>query len=155
MKIAYLTIDDPANVNAWSGINAHMAAALRNQQAVELFHVGPLRTAQMLISKLKAGALTLRYHKRYLWSRDPRLLRPMHDGRSAFCRHIVISYSVRGPNRSRILEPPSLSCSGRTRHSLRCLIITLGPAGFPLLRVGTVCDATPSPCVALVSPFTV
>jgi glycosyltransferase involved in cell wall biosynthesis len=76
MKIAYLTIDDPANVNAWSGINAHMAEALRKQQAVELFHIGPLRTSpRTLISKLKACLLTLRYCKRYLWSRDPGLLR--------------------------------------------------------------------------------
>ena len=75
MKIAYLTVDDPADTNAWSGINAHMAEALRKQPAVELYHVGPLRTSRILISKLKACFLTLRYRQRYLWSRDPMLLR--------------------------------------------------------------------------------
>jgi glycosyltransferase involved in cell wall biosynthesis len=75
MKIAYLTIDDPANVNAWSGINAHMAAALRQQDAVELVHVGPLRTFRTLISKFKACLLTVLSRKRYLWPRDPALLR--------------------------------------------------------------------------------
>ena len=57
MKIAYLTVDHPANTNAWSGTNAHMAEALRNQEAVELFHIGPLRTSRILISKLKASGL--------------------------------------------------------------------------------------------------
>jgi glycosyltransferase involved in cell wall biosynthesis len=75
MKIAYLTIDDPANVNAWSGINAHMADALRQQDAVELVHVGPLRTFRTLISKFKACLLTVLSRKRYLWPRDPALLR--------------------------------------------------------------------------------
>ena len=75
MKIAYLTIDDPANVNAWSGINAHMADALRQQDAVELVHIGPLRTFRTLISKLKACLLTVLSRKRYLWPRDPALLR--------------------------------------------------------------------------------
>ena len=75
MKIAYLTIDDPANVNAWSGINAHMADALRRQDAVELLHIGPLRTPRILISKFSACLSRLLFRKRYLWTRDPSLLR--------------------------------------------------------------------------------
>ncbi|HEY5813149.1 MAG TPA: glycosyltransferase family 4 protein, partial [Terrimicrobiaceae bacterium] len=75
MKIAYLTIDDPANVNAWSGINAHIADALRRQDAVELLHIGPLRTPRILISKFRACVSRLLFRKRYLWTRDPSLLR--------------------------------------------------------------------------------
>ncbi|HEY5743902.1 MAG TPA: glycosyltransferase family 4 protein [Terrimicrobiaceae bacterium] len=75
MKIAYLTVDDPADINAWSGINAYMADALRQQEAVELYHVGPLRTALTFISKVKAYLLTALLRKRYLWPRDPFLLR--------------------------------------------------------------------------------
>jgi len=75
MKIAYVTIDDPANVNAWSGANAHIADALRRQPAVELFPIGPLRTRRVFISKIKACLLTLYFRKRYLWPRDPALLR--------------------------------------------------------------------------------
>jgi glycosyltransferase involved in cell wall biosynthesis len=75
MKIAYLTVDDPANVNAWSGINAYMADALRQQDAVELLHIGPLRTFRTFISKFKACLLTVLSRKRYLWPRDPALLR--------------------------------------------------------------------------------
>ena len=75
MKIAYLTIEDPANVNAWSGINAHMAEALRRQRGVQLLHIGPLHTWRTLVSKVKARLLTLHFGKRYLWPRDPSLLR--------------------------------------------------------------------------------
>lgn len=75
MTIAYLTIEDPANVNAWSGINTHMAEALRKQPSVDLMHVGPLRTCHKLISRFKAGLLGVLSRKRYLWSRDPSLLR--------------------------------------------------------------------------------
>jgi hypothetical protein len=75
LKIAYLTIDDPANLNAWSGINARMAAALRQCDAIELVHVGPLRTSRALLSKVKARFLSFLFRQRYLWSRDPSLLR--------------------------------------------------------------------------------
>ena len=75
MKIAYLTIEDPANINAWSGINAHMADALGRQQGVQLLHIGPLHTWRTLVSKVKARLLTLHFGKRYLWPRDPSLLR--------------------------------------------------------------------------------
>ena len=63
MKIAYVTIDDPANVNAWSGANAHIADALIRQPAVELFPIGPLRTRRVFISKIKACLLTLYFRK--------------------------------------------------------------------------------------------
>jgi glycosyltransferase involved in cell wall biosynthesis len=75
MKIAYVSIDHPANINAWSGINARIATALRCQDDVELLRIGPLRTRSVLVSKCKALITPFVFKKRYLWTRDPVLLR--------------------------------------------------------------------------------
>jgi glycosyltransferase involved in cell wall biosynthesis len=76
MKIAYVTIADPADIRAWSGINHYILRALSNQPGVEVIPVGPLKTPRVMVSKLKTlRARLLPSRGRYLWTRDPGLLR--------------------------------------------------------------------------------
>lgn len=76
MKVAYITIADPASVSAWSGTNHGIFRALSMQKGVEVIPVGPLSSAHVWVSKAKALAhRALTPGRRYLWTRDPRLLR--------------------------------------------------------------------------------
>lgn len=76
MKIAYVTIADPADRYAWSGIN-HTLARLIERGGAEVLPVGPLHSprawlgkARTLLSRLRPGNSS-----RYLWTFDPGLLR--------------------------------------------------------------------------------
>ncbi len=75
MKIAYVTISDPADRYAWSGIN-HTVANLLRQGGAEVLPVGPLRTLRSWLAK--GRALLSRLHpgggQRYLWTLNPGLL---------------------------------------------------------------------------------
>ena len=76
MKVAYVTIADPADIRAWSGLNHCILRALSNQPGVEVIPVGPLKTLRVMVSKLKTlRARLLPSRGRYLWTRDPGLLR--------------------------------------------------------------------------------
>jgi hypothetical protein len=76
MKVAYVTIADPADIRAWSGLNHCILRALSNQPGVEVIPVGPLKTLRVMVSKLKTlRARLLPSGGRYLWTRDPALLR--------------------------------------------------------------------------------
>lgn len=76
MKVAYVTIADPADIRAWSGTNHCISRALSSQPGVEVIHVGPLKTPRVIVSKLKTlRARLLPSRGRYLWTRDPGLLR--------------------------------------------------------------------------------
>ena len=76
MKVAYVTIADPADVRAWSGTNQWILRALSNQPGVEVIPVGPLKTVRVMVSKLKTlRARLLPSLGRYLWTRDAGLLR--------------------------------------------------------------------------------
>lgn len=76
MKVAYVTIADPANIHAWSGTNHGILRALSMQEGVEVIPVGPLRTKCEWLSKAKSLAYRARPGgPRYLWRRDLALLR--------------------------------------------------------------------------------
>ncbi|HEY5704451.1 MAG TPA: glycosyltransferase family 4 protein [Terrimicrobiaceae bacterium] len=76
MRIAYVTIADPADIRAWSGLNHCILRALSGQPGVEVIPVGPLKTLRVMLSKLKTlRARLLPSRGRYLWTRDPGLLR--------------------------------------------------------------------------------
>lgn len=76
MKIAYVTISDPADRYAWSGIN-HTIASLLRQAGAEVLPVGPLRPFQRWPAKARTLAARLRPggKSRYLWTVNPGLLR--------------------------------------------------------------------------------
>ncbi len=83
MRVAYLTIADPADVHAWSGTNHGILDALRRQPGVEVVPVGPLRAplrtglakARTALHRALPGA------RRHLWTRDLGRLRAL--GREA------------------------------------------------------------------------
>lgn len=76
MKVAYITIADPADRYAWSGIN-HTLAGLIASGGAELLPVGPLSSPRAWWGKARTFASRLRPGggARYLWTLDPALLR--------------------------------------------------------------------------------
>ena len=75
VKVAYVTIADPFDIRAWSGLNHGILRALSRQPGVELVPIGPLKTSRVMASKLKMlYAQLFPSRGRYLWTRDPGLL---------------------------------------------------------------------------------
>jgi glycosyltransferase involved in cell wall biosynthesis len=74
MKVAYVTIADPADPYAWSGINHAIARAL-TAQGIEVIPIGPLKSTRVLLGKARSALTRPLPGHRYLWSIDPALLR--------------------------------------------------------------------------------
>jgi glycosyltransferase involved in cell wall biosynthesis len=74
MRVAYVTIADPRDPYAWSGINHAIAQALA-EQGVEIIPIGPLRSKRVWWGKARSLLSRLTLRRRYLWSIDPLLLR--------------------------------------------------------------------------------
>ena len=76
MRIAYVTITDPADPYAWSGIN-HKMLRMLVAAGVEVLPIGPLTSPRAFFSKARAGLSKLLPggRSRYLWTFDPKLLR--------------------------------------------------------------------------------
>ena len=53
VKVAYVTIADPCDIRAWSGLNHGILRALSRQPGVEVVPIGPLKTSRVMASKLK------------------------------------------------------------------------------------------------------
>ena len=74
MNIAYVTTYDSSDVHQWSGIGYFMREALR-KSGFQISTVGNLKSDYSLLLKLKKlGYLTL-LRKRFLWEREPEVLK--------------------------------------------------------------------------------
>jgi glycosyltransferase involved in cell wall biosynthesis len=74
MRIAYVTIADPADRYAWSGMN-HTVARWLAKEGADILPIGPLKSVRSLFSKARAAMSRLPGSpSRYLWSLDPGLL---------------------------------------------------------------------------------
>ena len=76
MKVAYVTVADPADRYAWSGIN-HTLSRLVAEGGAEVLPIGPLGSARAWWGKARTLLSRFRPGKesRYLWTLDPALLR--------------------------------------------------------------------------------
>jgi glycosyltransferase involved in cell wall biosynthesis len=75
MKIAYVSIEPADDPNAWSGLNQSIADCLRRQN-LEVNLVGPLyHSRRAFVSKVRSRLRQWPGGRRFLWTRDPSLLR--------------------------------------------------------------------------------
>lgn len=75
MRIAYVSISDPTDPYAWSGINYAVSRRLAAGGA-EVLPIGPLKSARALLGKARTAVSRFLPGKnsRYLWTLDPGLL---------------------------------------------------------------------------------
>lgn len=69
MRAAYITIGDPRDVHAWSGLNVHIARSLE-EQGVALTYVGPLRDPYAYPKKFVSRSTRALQRGRYLPERS-------------------------------------------------------------------------------------
>jgi glycosyltransferase involved in cell wall biosynthesis len=75
MRLALATTsDDPRNPRAWSGIPNAIHSALEKLDDIQTDILGPLKPGLRLIEAVRKAYWKLRF-KRYLWEREPRILR--------------------------------------------------------------------------------
>ena len=83
LRLAFVTIEDSANLGSWSGTPFHMARALV-QQGVTLEHVGPLHTPVVPRALARGRQLLHRSRRRwYSFHHDPGVGR-------AYARHVAL-----------------------------------------------------------------
>ena len=76
MRIAFVTIADPADPYAWSGIN-YTLSRLLTRMGNEVLPIGPLRSLRVPLGRARAAVsrfLPPGGRSRYLWTLDPGLL---------------------------------------------------------------------------------